>query len=156
MKRNLTRALTLLTVVVAMNAAADEARMCQSSARECEQQIRSMISGRRYLGVQLVELQPGLTIKSVLPDSPAENADLKAGDRLIAVNGRSLVGGKVQDFKRIIADAKETGRLWMIIQRRGAYRKVEVKLEPYTKEQIDKIVAAHLTQRHPASATREP
>jgi predicted metalloprotease with PDZ domain len=156
MKRNLTRAITLLTVAVALHAAADESRMCQSSARECEQQIRQMISGRRYLGVQLVELQPGLTIKSVLPDSPAENADLKAGDRLIAVNGRSLVGGKVQDFKRIIADAKETGRLWMIIQRRGAYRKVEVKLEPYTKEQIDKIVATHLTQRHPASATREP
>ncbi len=153
---NLTRILALLVLSVALRAGADEARMCQSSARECEQQIRQMISGRRYLGVQLVELDAGLTVKSVLPDSPAANADIKAGDRLIAANGNSLVGGKVQDFKRIIADAKETGRLWMIVQRRGAYRKVEVRLEPYTRKQIAKIVATHLTQRHPSSATGQP
>ncbi len=156
MKPSLSRTLALVLLSITLHAGADEGRMCQSSSRECEQQIRQMISGRRYLGVQLVELEPGLTVKSVLPDSPAANADIKAGDRLIAANGRSLVGGKVQDFKRIIADAKETGRLWMIVQRRGAYRKVEVRLEPYSKEQIDKIVAAHLRQRHPASATRQP
>jgi S1-C subfamily serine protease len=152
----LTRIFAILVALAAVVAAAEDGKMCQSSTRDCEQQIRHMLSGRRYLGVQLVELQPGLTVKSVLPNSPAARAELKAGDRLIAVNGRSIVGGKVQDFKRIIADAKSTGMLWMIVQRRGAYRKIEVRLEPYSKEQIDKIVAAHLTQSHPASATTRP
>ena len=44
---------------------------CHNAARECTQQIRKMLGGRRYLGIQVVELKPGLVIKSVLPDSPA-------------------------------------------------------------------------------------
>ena len=56
------------------------------------------------------------------------------------------------DFKQHIADARATGRLWMIISRRGAYSKVETRLEPYTKEQIERIVTAHLSQTHTSTA----
>lgn len=155
MTRPLTRMLLIACLATASLFAGDE-KMCQAPARECEQQIRQMLSGRRYLGVQLVEIKPGLTIKAVLPNSPAARAQLKEGDRLIAVNGQSIVGGTAQDFKKILASAKETGTLWMIIQRRGAFRKVEVRLEPYSKEQIDKIIAAHMLQSHQAAAGSEP
>lgn len=107
-----------------------------------------MLTGRRYLGLQIVELRPGLVIKSVVANSPAARAGLKANDRLIAVNGRTLAEATAPEFKQLLANAKETGRLWMIVQRRGAYRKIEVRLEPYTKEQISKIVAQHLAQAH--------
>lgn len=155
MTRPLIRTLILVCSIATAVLAGDE-KMCQAPARECEQQIRQMLSGRRYLGVQLVEIKPGLTIKAVLPNSPASRAQLKEGDRLIAVNGQSIVGGTAQDFKKILAAAKETGTLWMIIQRRGAYRKVEVRLEPYSKDQIDKIIAAHMLQSHQATAGSEP
>jgi predicted metalloprotease with PDZ domain len=145
-----------LTAVLLLSAAAvyaaDEAKKCNASARECEQQIRHMLSGRRYLGISVVELKPGLVIKSIVPDGPASRADLKEGDRIVAINGRNMNEANAREFKQALADARETGTLWIIIQRRGNFRRVETRMEPYTKGQIDKIVAAHLAQSHSAIA----
>ena len=143
------------TILVALLAAAavyaDEPR-CSATARECDQQIRKMLSGRRFLGATIDETRAGLVIKSITPQSPAERAGLQAGDRLIAVNGKPLTQATAKEFKQILAGARETGRLFMIIWRRGAYKKTEPRLEPYTKEQIEKIIAAHLAQSHPTTA----
>jgi len=148
----------LLSLLVAGLAAgvllhAEEPKHCSASAKECDQQIRSMLTGRRYLGISVVDLKPGIVIKSVVPDSPAERANFKAGDRLIAVNGQKMTSSTVQDFKRVLSGARDVGTLWVIIQRRGAYQRIEVRLEPYTKAQIDKIIATHLAQSHTATAS---
>jgi predicted metalloprotease with PDZ domain len=140
-------------LVIAATLAAEEAKKCTASARECEQHIRQMLSGRRYLGVQLVELNPGLAIKTVVEDGPAERADLRPGDRLMAVNGRSTLQATIRDFKEILGDAKETGRLYVIVNRHGLLKRIDVHLEPYSKAQIDKIVAQHLAESHSLSAT---
>jgi C-terminal processing protease CtpA/Prc len=128
---------------------------CHLPSRECEQQIRQMLSGRRYLGATIVDLKPGIVIRAILPDSPAAKAQppLRAGDRFIAVNGHSLENASASEFKEVLAEARQTGKLWMIVQRRGAYTKVEGRLEPYPKEYIDKIVSAHLQQAHTATAS---
>ena len=146
-------AFAVFGVVVASTLVADEGKKCTASARECEQQIRQMLSGRRYLGAQLEELNPGLTVKSVVDDGPAEHADLRPGDRLMAVNGRSTMQATIRDFKQILSDAKQTGRLTIIVQRSGILRRIDVHLEPYSKAQIDKIVAQHLAQSHSMTAT---
>jgi predicted metalloprotease with PDZ domain len=143
------------TIFVALIAAATliaDGPKCNGAARECEQQIRQMLSGRRYLGATIEDRNPGLVIKSVHPDSPAEKAGLKPGDLLIAINGKSLRSASTRDFKQHIADARSNGKLWMIIARRGAYSRVETRLEPYTKEQIERIVSAHLSQTHTSTA----
>lgn len=124
---------------------------CSAASRECEQEIRKLMSGRRYLGAKLVPLNPGLIVKSVDPEGPAAHGGMQANDRLIAVNGKSLTLATAREFKQILAEAK-SGRLWMIVQRRGAYKKLDVRLEPYTKDQIDKIVAQHLLQSHTSTA----
>ena len=150
------RLIKTVAVTVLLSAAAlyagDEPKHCNASARECEQQIRQMLSGRRYLGLSLVELKPGIVIKSILPDGPASRADFEEGDRIIAVNGRRMETATARDFKQVLAAASQTGTLWMIIQRRGAMRHVEVRMEPYSKAQIDKIIQAHLAQSHSAIA----
>lgn len=110
-----------------------------------------MLSGRRYFGATIVE-QNGLIVKVVHPKSPALRAGLQPGDRFIAVNGRSLDHASPREFKQIIADARTTGRLFMIVDRGGAHRKLEGRLEPYSREQIAKIVQAHLSQSHGQSA----
>lgn len=128
---------------------------CTASARECDEQIRQFLSGRRYLGATIEERNPGLVIKSVIAGGPAARAGLRPGDRLIAVNGKSLTRSTTREFKQIIADARETGRLWIILARAGAYARIEARLEPYSKEQLNKIVAAHLAQSHvPASGSQ--
>lgn len=133
--------------------AADEGRKCSASARECEQAIRQMLSGRRYLGAQLEETNPGLVVKAVMPDGPADHADLKVGDRLMAVNGHPAAKATISDFKKILNDAKGTGRLMVIVQRHGMVKRIDIWLEPFSKAQIDKIVAQHLAQAHTSTAT---
>lgn len=124
---------------------------CSATARECEQEIRKMLSGRRYLGAIVVDQRPGLIVKSISTDGPAARVDLKPGDRIIAVNGRQMSTATNREFKQALADVKDTGTIFMIIQRRGAYRKVEFRLDPYPESQIEKIIAAHLAQSHPGS-----
>jgi predicted metalloprotease with PDZ domain len=126
---------------------ADEPK-CAGAARDCDKEIRHMLSGRRYLGATIEDRNPGLVVKSVHENSPAEREGLKPGDRLIALNGKSLIQATAREFKQYLADARETGRLFMIISRRNAYQKLEIRLEPYTKEQISKIIAAHMSQSH--------
>jgi PDZ domain len=145
--RNLSLVTATMFLVVGA-ARADEVKMCTASAQECERAIRQMLSGRRYIGVQLVELNPGLAVKSVVEDGPADRADLRTGDRLMAVNGKSTRDATIKDFKEILSDAKETGTLWIIVQRRSILKHIDIRMEPYTKEQIDKVVAQHLTEFH--------
>jgi predicted metalloprotease with PDZ domain len=144
---------SILVALVAVAAVYADDPKCNSSARECDQRIRQMLSGRRFLGVTIEEQRPnGLVVKSVTEKSPAERYGLKAGDRLIAINGRSLTQASAKDFRQIVAGARADGKLWMIIWRRGAYRRIDARLEPYTKEQIDKIIAAHLSESHTTTA----
>ncbi len=145
--------LFIAALFVAAALHAQEPKHCSATAKECDQQIRQMLTGRRYLGLSIVDLKPGIVVKSVVPDSPAERARFKAGDRLIAVNGHPMTESNVQDFKRVLASVQNVGTLWVIVQRRGAYQRIDVRLEPYTKEQIDKIVAQHLAQSHQATAS---
>jgi len=155
MFQRISRTFLVAVVATAAAVAADEPK-CTATARECEQQIRQVLSGRRFLGVTVAvheERTPGglggLTVIGIVENSPAERAGVKVGDRLIAVNGKSLVKGTAMQFKQIVGDARSNGRIWMIILRQGAYKKIETRLEPYSKEQIDKIVQQHLMKSHP-------
>ena len=151
MNRSIARILVAACILSAVAALADDQK-CNGSARECEQQIRQFLSGRRFLGATIRERNPGLVVDAVSPGGPAERAGLQVGDRLITCNQKSLTSASPRDFKQILADARETGKLRMIVWRRGAYKRIEARLEPYTKEQIDKIISAHLSQSHPTSA----
>ena len=142
----------LLVAGIAFGAFSDE-QMCPGTAKECDQQIRHFLSGRRFLGATLKDRNPGLYIESLTPNGPAERAGLRRGDRLIACNSKSLTHASARDFKQILADARGgTGALTMIVFRRSSYKRINARLEPYSKEQIDQIIAAHLSQSHPSSA----
>lgn len=146
--------LLLVTLLIGAGALlADEVRKCSVPPRECEQSIRKMLAGRRYLGAQVEEVNPGLVIKAIAPESPAERAELRVGDRLMMVNGKSVIEATIRDFKEIVSEAKSTGRLWVIVNRHGILQRFEVRLESYSKAQIDKVVAQHLAKFHATSAS---
>jgi predicted metalloprotease with PDZ domain len=145
--------LLLAALLFLPTAQAEERRTCSAPASECEKAIRQLSSGRRYLGAEIKELEPGIIIKAVIDDGPAWRADLRPGDRLMSVNGHTTVEANIKDFKQILYNAKATGVLWVIVLRQGILKKVDVRLEPYTKAQIDKMVAQHLAQAHGISST---
>ena len=140
--------IAIAAVVSAVAGARAQEPKCHVPAMDCERQIRQMLSGRRYLGLDLVEIKPGLVVKAVRNDSPALRADFQSGDRIMAVNGKSMEKATGKQFKETLAEARSTGRLWIIVLRRGAYKKIEARLEPYPQEYIDKVVSGHLTAAH--------
>jgi predicted metalloprotease with PDZ domain len=139
---------SLLIAVAAFAGDDTQPHKCSASARECEQQIRSMLSGRRYLGALIGDEGGALVVKSVKPESPAERGGLAPGDRLMSVNGQSTAQADNVAFKKILSDAKQTGRLRLIVARRGILKPVDVLMQTYSKEQVDRIVAQHLTTGH--------
>jgi predicted metalloprotease with PDZ domain len=153
MRKNSYRWIVAAVSLLVITAHADEKKVkCTTPPAECERIIRQMLSGRRYLGVLLQELNPGLMVKSVVDEGPADRANLRPGDRFIAVNGKSTRDANIPDFKQILTDAKDTGRLYIIVQREGRLRPIELRMEPYTKAQIDKIIAQHLAEAHAIAA----
>ena len=151
MKQPIARILIAAWIAGAALVIADEQK-CNGSARECEQQIRQFLSGRRFLGATIRDKNPGLVVEAVTPGGPTARAGLEVGDRLITCNTKTLTTATLRDFKQLLADARESGRVRMIVSRRARYEIIDARLEPYTTEQIEKIIAAHLSQSHPSSA----
>src|SRR5258708_32523413 len=79
--------LSLLVLFTAGVFAQDQSKKCNQSARECEQEIRQMLTGRLYLGIEVAQKTSGLIVKTVVPESPASRAYFEVGDRLRSVNG---------------------------------------------------------------------
>lgn len=100
-----------------------------------------------------MELNPGLAVKAIVPDGPAALADIRPGDRLMAVNGHSMKVASITDFKKILSQAKETGVLWIIVERRGILKHLDVRMAPYSEAQIEKVIAQHLAEFHNTTDT---
>src|ERR1051325_2384098 len=145
------------TLLLAATARADDPKptpkiTCNAPAAECDRAIRSMASGRRYLGVLLDEVAGGgVRIKEIATDSPAQRGGLGEGDRFMEANGHKLVHADGKELKRVLSEAKDTGWVSFIVMRGGILKRVDVRLEPYTKAQIDKMVAQHMAEFHPQS-----
>ena len=142
-------AMTLL-LIAPIHAGGKEKKKCLSAPKECEQQIRKMLTGQLYLGVDVTETRLGPVIKSVTPDSPAERADLRPLDRVISIDGHDLTGSGGRDFRETLNAARNRPKplVRMLLQRGSSFRRLDVLLEPISGSQIDKIVAAHMAEFH--------
>ncbi|XP_051888957.1 ras-associating and dilute domain-containing protein-like isoform X2 [Pristis pectinata] len=87
--------------------------------------------GPRGLGLALVDglstplNVSGIYIKSLVPDSPAAGCGkLRLGDRILAVNGTSLVGMDYQSGRELIRSAGDS--LWLLVARSDAQVAVKV------------------------------
>ena len=66
---------------------------------------KSEVVPRGFLGVELVELEGAVTVRGVLPGSPADKAGLKAGDRVGHVNGKTV--SNIADVRRLTSKVRE-------------------------------------------------
>lgn len=76
----------------------------------------------------LIEEMPGpkggLTVKEVTPDSPAVQMRLEVGDRILAVNERSV--WHARQLQDLLAEKLQRGPTVLMVERQGEYRSLLV------------------------------
>lgn len=79
---------------------------------------------------QLAWSERGVRVVEVPPDSPAERGGLRAGDRLVSVDGQTVAGLTAEKVQQLLAgEVGSTARLQVL--REGETRTLAIKREPY-------------------------
>lgn len=79
-----------------------------------------------FVGFELEEKKDGLFIKSVLKGSPADKAELKAGDQLVSVTSKSI--DDLRDLKKAVGSATAGDVLKVKVKRGDDEKTVTVEL----------------------------
>ena len=101
------------------------------------------------IGVAFAPIEPPGQILFPLPNSPAEDAGLSVGDRIVSANGRDLVDLSLEELGEVIRKAAREGQelLLEVESRRGGRRSLRVKPD----EVVDPTVRhARLLEGDPA------
>jgi hypothetical protein len=80
---------------------------------------------RGFLGVELAEDGGRVSVRRVLPGSPAAGADLRAGDRIKMLQDREVKS--LAEVQRLTARRAVGERLKLTIEREGQTREIEVR-----------------------------
>jgi serine protease Do/serine protease DegQ len=112
---------------------------------------------RGYLGVVTESVTPeiaetlgmpkdtkGVTVADVTPGSPAEKADLKRTDVILAVNGRPIAS--LEDLRLTIAQSLPGSKVVLNIVRDGKPRTVEVTLGTLTEKPNELLAGVEATK----------
>ena len=125
-----------------------EGGQCVAAARECEDQLRSILAKKLYLGVTLVPSRWGTTILEVDEKSPADHAGLESGDRIIGINGHDCRGKSPSQIKRYLNPKDRSRDLYIVVVRVGELLRLRAELSPLPQSRIEQIVASHLAEQH--------
>jgi C-terminal processing protease CtpA/Prc len=115
-----------------------------------------------FLGVIFYDSETGIYVKSVVDGSPAEEADLRAGDFIVAIEGKDISDGNVKAFKRIFGKAQKQGHVTLKVRRDETILTTTADLREIDEKQIARIIQAHLDAAHsdslvaPKTATTQP
>jgi len=90
--------------------------------------VPGSVQAKGYLGVQ-IKLNPdgkGLLITDVLPDSPAEKAELKADDVILKIDG--VEPTSLKEFVEIIGNHATGDKVTLDIKRQDKVEKIKVSI----------------------------
>jgi S1-C subfamily serine protease len=133
-----------LAAALSLPALAGHAK-CTRSAEDCAAHMKEMFQTRGWAGLDKDFNEDGtITVRAVLPKSPAEKAGIKAGDLLVSMDGVTL--SKENEAK--IEEMKETGMRIGDTVSFGVKRGKEIVTVKVTLEKIPDAVLAGLIDKH--------
>jgi len=148
-RMDLRGALFMAVLALAVGAAvAGEHGKCTKSAEECAAMMKEKYQTRGWMGVELDQNEDGsMRVTSVMPDSPAQKAGLKADDTLVSVNGSTLP--KDAPEKAMKGDDWKIGNTVALgIKRGDDVSAVKVTLGRIPEALLAKMIETHTKEHH--------
>lgn len=107
------------------NANFDRQQRDRSQARQ--QDNRGQSGAPAGLGVSVIEGDRGLYVREVAPNSPAEQAGIRPGDEILAINGRRVDSGN--QLVQIVTQQEPGTEVDVVVDRDGQERTFAANLE---------------------------
>ena len=125
---------------------------CEAELDDCLTQMTKKFGEKKgWVGIELEHEEDGtLTITRVVPESPAERAGLRPGDRIVALNGVSYAGGDRAALKQAYRAMVPDNTITYTVERGGEQLSVDVLLVGLPDRIKAQWIARHLVEGHSA------
>ncbi len=153
MKRHITILMictALLLAPASSTMLAGEGYKCTAPTQECLDKMTANLMKRGWLGIFGNEIRENGTlymeIIEVVPGSPAEKADIRPGDILVALNGVELIESNKEKIYKVQKKNKPgaTFRYTILRKKKRIYKIVQLASMPY--EVIVRAVGQHMLE----------
>lgn len=131
---------------------------CPGTAESCATAMAEKLKERGWVGIHLRFLDDRLVVTSVVPESPAERAGLRADDEIVAFNGIPYDEERREDLKEAYADEMKPGHtIRYSVERGGDSIEVPVELVAIPEAVLAQWIGDHVLQAHtPAEDDERP
>jgi S1-C subfamily serine protease len=149
-------ALALAGLAGATLASEVERRRCGHEVQACLDKMAAALAERGWCGIELErDAETGrLTVRRVLPDSPAASAGIRAGDLLLGLEGVRLAGADEETLHRVYQGMRPGKKVTYTLVRNGGERRIAVTLAHLPAEMLSLYVGRHML-RHADVDPRE-
>ena len=145
------RKLSIIAFAVAVLAtpivAGEEGYRCEQSAQDCLNYMAKHLKERGWAGVEMDHAEDGtLSVKEVYAGTPADQAGVKVGDVLVAIDGVQLAEENKAELQKVEAQMKPGNTVNFTIARKGKERDLSITLEPMPEDMLAKYIGKHMLE----------
>jgi C-terminal processing protease CtpA/Prc len=149
MRRSMILAVLGLFLLASLPAlAGGEHKKCPYTTQECLDHMATKMKDSGWVGLEMDvdETSHVMTIKRVVPGSPAEAAGIQAGDVLYALNGVPITDDNEEALQKAKKDWKPGQKVTYTIKRNGLDRQVNLTLAPMPADVLAAWIGNHMLE----------
>lgn len=150
MKKSFVILAVLALVALTAPVLAGEGHKCTAGTQECLDMMAAKLASKGWVGIELDKTDKGeLVITKVIRHSPAQEAGLKKGDILVAMNGLSLTDESEENKKKLEktwGSFKPGNEVAYAINRDGKKTKAKITLARMPEELVASYIGRHMME----------
>ena len=142
-------ALAVAVILAAPAVADEESYKCSAEAQACLNHMAAKFQNRGWAGVEMEHNSEGKPyVTTVIAGTPADNARVKVGDVLLAINGITIQEENWDKLQALEGDMKPGAKFHYTIQRNGKEREIALTLAEMPEAAVARVIGAHMLQQH--------
>ena len=121
---------------------------CPRTTQECLDIMVAKLQNKGWLGIEyeMDEATGGLSVRRVVPGSPAQKSGLLEGDILTALNGVKFAEKNEEALKKVSEEMKPGNTFTYTVLRKGAESQVKVTLAPMPEDVMAQFIGQHMLE----------